>query len=90
MDNPRRVGRTPVASRGNGALVGGKGGADRNPRDVAMPRPSQFVRTLFPVETRPASRHRSNRASSGLSQLVAVTCALVPLGAVVHAMVLTA
>lgn len=49
-----------------------------------MPALSQIARTLFPAEP-PRRDRRSQRRASSLGQIGAVACALVPLGAVLHA-----
>jgi hypothetical protein len=50
-----------------------------------MPSPALLARTLFPVEPRPRARlaRRASR-SGGLSSLVALGCAALPLAVMVH------
>lgn len=51
----------------------------------------QIARTLFPGErSRPVRRHSSRRPAMTLSQVMAVCFALLPLGTVIHAYMLTA
>lgn len=50
---------------------------------------AQVTRSLFPQEARQPARRRAG-ATSGLTQLSALVCALIPLAAMLHAMSLTA
>lgn len=56
-----------------------------SPPEPAMPALSQIARTLFPGEQPRRGRRRDTRRLPMLSQLAAIACTLVPLGAVLQA-----